>query len=153
MAEVFGAAAGGLGVVSLALQLGQAVVKLQKLCRDIKNLPKEVKNDIRDLEIYSRLLEVVGRSQTATKTSIPPSVLDDCLAHCRCAVDELSLLLNDSQSAISKRKPLASFRAVLKKDALHRHWETVTKAKCLVMDAYQICREWVLPNSEHSRTC
>jgi predicted metal-binding protein len=51
MAEVFGVAAGAIGVVSLSIQLAESLQKVKRFYGAVKNAPPQVEELVEEIEI------------------------------------------------------------------------------------------------------
>ena len=98
MAEVFGVFAGGVGVASLAIQLGDSCEKLRKVKATYDDAPAEVESFISEIEQFRRLPEaespVPGQSD----------ILKECIGRCQKLRIEVHELLHEIHLAIETRQ-------------------------------------------------
>ena len=70
MAEVFGIAAGAIGVVSLSIQLAESLRKVKGFYAAVKNAPTQVEELIEEIEIMQDILsDLESGSQSASMAS------------------------------------------------------------------------------------
>jgi hypothetical protein len=70
MAEVFGVAAGAIGIVSLSIQLAESLQKVKCFYGAVKNAPPQVEELIEEIEIMQDILsDLESGSQSANMAS------------------------------------------------------------------------------------
>lgn len=136
MAEL-GIAASGIGIASLALQVGDCIVKLKTFCDAVKNAPEEIGYLIEEIETLSLVLSEFEASDAAVST-IRQESTSRCLLFCQKAASILSELVKDVEAEIRKRKRIGSVKAVLKRDAIKKLRERLMSAQSMLMLSNQI---------------
>lgn len=96
---VFGIAAGGAGLLSLSIQLGESVMKLKRLYNAAKNAPQTVSTLAFDLETMAMALqEMECRRQ---QTFFNDTILTRCLTTCRQGVSKIQDLVDKMESQLT----------------------------------------------------
>lgn len=130
MAELVGTVSGIAGIVSLAVQVGENLVKLKNFCEEVRNAPK----GLLELLHYAKVLDMVLNN---VPLSTEGPVIQSCVQLCEHAAEELRALISKLDAAMSSAKKgglkmmLAKIKFVLQKDALK-------KLKSLIDSAIQL---------------
>ena len=128
MAEVLGAVASGISIVTLAAQIAASVVKLKSYWNQIKDAPEDIMLLIDELDDLRLLLCAIEKDQSRNPISSP--IMDDtvasrCLEHCRRGADRLQNLVDELSTNIYAsnrlRSKWASTKVVLKKDDIKKY--------------------------------
>ena len=129
MAEL-GLAASGIGIVSLALQVGDCVVRLKSFWAAVKEAPEEIKQLIEEIETLSVVLAEFEGDQPSNSR---------CLVLCRKALTILFEVVKEVETGIGEKKKRGSVKAVLKRDKIDKLRERLARAQALLMLSSQIC--------------
>ena len=118
----------GLGVGSLALQIGDCVIRLKGFWDVVKEAPEEIKNLIEEIETLSLVLSGFegGEHPEHDATS-------RCFQLCKRAVGILDSLVKEVESEITKRKRVGSVKAVLKKGEIEKLRQRLATAQSMLM--------------------
>jgi hypothetical protein len=118
MAEL-GAAASIIGIVSLAVQVSDSILKLKSFCELVKESPEEIKYLIEEIEVLNLVLSGVNRGENASENNdlpdIPDPALNRCLELCQKGAKILQSLVLELDAGIGKRKRVGGLKAVLKR--------------------------------------
>lgn len=139
MAEVFGVVTGGLGVLSLAVQIASSLKTLKDSLDVVKETPAEVKMALDELEVLSLVLKDVDQSvqDQAVSSPIVRSAIEKAVKLCKASCDALDVVVNDIQAMISSKKKWAAVKGALKRDKLTRVQVQLERAKGLLVLANQ----------------
>jgi hypothetical protein len=119
MAEMLGVVAGGMGIASLAIQIGDGVTKLRDFCNAVKEAPEEVKYLVEEIETLSIVLSEIGASGNEEEMAqIGAASLKKCLDLCRRGAEVLCTVVRQAEQEIAKTKRIGSVKMVLKKGLL-----------------------------------
>ncbi|KAK5697691.1 hypothetical protein LTR17_023905 [Elasticomyces elasticus] len=128
MAEIFGAAAGGIGLAGVAFKLAKAVVKLKDLCEMLKDATSEVKRMVSDLERTSRMVELFT-DFTPSPAGLDPILIQECTNACSRAVADIMAIADELQTNMSRKQLWTSFKMVIGKDKLQRMFLRLDRCK------------------------
>jgi hypothetical protein len=141
MAEALGVAAGAAGFVSLAIQLGDIVIRLRDIWGKIKNSGEEIGYLIEEIDILSLLLREVDDSARCEDMTRHQAHVKKSLSLCRSGMDTLSEVLLDLNQQICKQRLAGGLKASLKTTTITRLKERLTKSQSLLMLSYQFYSE------------
>ena len=79
MAEALGVVASGLGVATVAFQIGKTAVELKRLCSDIKDAQENVGSLADEIQLFAGLVSEIGRAAVDSESPIS----NQCLRSCR----------------------------------------------------------------------
>jgi hypothetical protein len=118
----------GPGVASLALQIGDCVIRLKGFWDAVKEAPEEIKNLIEEIETLSLVLSGFegGENPEHGATS-------RCFQFCKRAVGILDGVVKAVESEIAKRKRVGSVKAVLKKGEIEKLRQRLATAQSMLM--------------------
>ncbi|KAK4888380.1 hypothetical protein LTR27_012703 [Elasticomyces elasticus] len=128
MAEIFGAAAGGIGLAGVAFQVAKAVVKLKNLCEMVKDAPVEIKRMISDLDRTSRMVKLFT-NVTPSPAGLDPMLIEECTNACSRAVADMMVIADELQIKMPQKRLRTSFRMVIGKDKLQRMFLRLDRCK------------------------
>jgi hypothetical protein len=140
MAEL-GLAASGIGIASLALQVGDCIVRLKSFWGAVKDAPEEIRHLMEEIEM---LTFVLGDQPKLADPAAPPTpepasfTSSRCLQLCKKAMEILNAVLMEVEGGIAKRKKMGSVKAVLKRDVIEKMRERLVSAQGLLMLSNQI---------------
>jgi hypothetical protein len=141
MAEL-GVISGSLGIVSLALQVSDSVMKLKSFLDSVKDAPDEINYTIRQIEALDLVLSSADVREYDDVSPEPTAVaMRNSKLFLVQAAGALETSVKDLDLAIGKRKKVGSFKAVLKQSV-------VDKLKQRLRDAQELL---VLSNQYHSQ--
>lgn len=138
MAELLGTIASGINVATLAVQVGQSILKLRDCWSQIKEAPDDIRIQLLQLDHLHGSLQVIqdGQAQN-TIPGLPPTSLELCQE----GADDLRKLVNDlAQNLDGKkgwRQKKASAQVVLKKDEMKRLKQKLNEAIQLLQFSLQ----------------
>jgi hypothetical protein len=131
MAEL-GIAASGIGIASLALQVGHCVVRLKGFWDAVKDAPEEIKHLIEEIETLSIVLSDFETSEQPELNLGRDSTLR-CLQFCKKAVGILDSIVKEVDAEVKKKKSVGSVTAVLKRDVIEKLRERLMTAQSILM--------------------
>jgi hypothetical protein len=126
---MLGIVASGIGVASLAIQIGDSVMKLKDFWNAVKEAPEEVNYLIEEIETLSLVLSEIGANGDNDDTAqIGSASSKKCLDLCRRGAEVLSTVVKEAEQEIAKKKRIGSVKMALKKglvDSLRDRLKTV----------------------------
>jgi hypothetical protein len=141
IARSLGVVASGIAVTRGAQTLGQAVLFLSRLWREVKDVPETIQNALDELELAGKILAAIEAELECSVTSSwsSPDATGDltsiqCLTiqRCRQVHRDLSSLVDDLAADIAstrrRKRLLAKAQVVLKKDVLESYEKRLQKA-------------------------
>ncbi|KAL9612035.1 MAG: hypothetical protein Q9167_003361 [Letrouitia subvulpina] len=117
--EGLSAAASGLAVASIAIQLAESVKKLYDFWNSIKDAPEAVRIITNDLKLLSSVLaDIASEAQHGELNA----VLEGVLSACTTSVDALYIIVNDLEPGFASSRTFlrkwVAFRSILKKEKI-----------------------------------
>lgn len=128
MAELVGIISAGVGIAAFALQLGESIVELKRVCQDVRTLPEDIKREVQSLEVLSEGIKAIEPAAQRPYLSSNSSALKMAIEQCRFAVDDLSALLRKVQSRASKKSFVGPLRGVMKRPDIEKLWQALSRA-------------------------
>jgi hypothetical protein len=148
MAEL-GVAASGIAIASIAIQVGDSILKLKSFWVQVKEAPEEIKLLIEEIEMLDLVLSELGSGEAADSlTELEPTCAKRCLELCRKGAGILETTVKELDEKINKRKRVGSFQAVLKKGVVERLKERLRSAQFMLMLSNQAYSEFVSSSSQ-----
>ena len=149
MAEVFGAAASGAGLLSLALQLGHTVLRLKSFYLRVQDMPKTLESLSFDLQTISLTLrELELHRQRDRHDSV---LLDRCVSRCQEDVQIVVQLVDRLERRIGRLRLAGKIYAALKDPEINELMDDLERAKTSILLALQMynmyagsCHSWSL---------
>lgn len=142
MAEMLGIVASGMGIASLAIQIGDNVIKLRDFLNAVKEAPEEVKYLIEEIETLSLVLSEIGTDRNEDATGQIESVASKkCLDLCRRGAEVLSTVVREAEQEVSKRRRVGSVKMVLKKGVLDKLRDRLRTVQFMLMLSNQTYSE------------
>ena len=148
MAEVLGVVASGIAVAQAAQTVGQAVLSLTQLWKEIKDAPDTIQTLLDELGATGELVTAIESELESSLSSVPRDGASltpfQCLAIQRCREIHKTLgdLVNDLTAEIAssrKRKRLvAKAKVALKKETLETYEKRLQKALFFLNSALQL---------------
>jgi hypothetical protein len=137
-----GAISIGMGIASLAIQIGDSILKFKEFWDSVKEAPEEVQWLIEEIQTLSNVLSEMGLNDTSGEVPlIRPEYMAKCLELCQKSADILETLLGELAVEIRKRKRVGGFKAVLKKGTIERLKERLKSAQFMLMLSNQTYSE------------
>lgn len=141
MAEL-GVAASAISIASIAIQVGDSILKLKTFWDHVKEAPEEIKYLIDEIETLNLVLSGFSSDETPNgPLSIEPAFSSRCLELCRKGAGILETVVKEIDVEIGKRKRVGSFKAVLKKGTIERLKERMRSAQLMLMLSNQAYSE------------
>lgn len=139
MAEVFGIAAGAVGLVSLGVQLTDSISKLREIRRTYKDAPDDIAALITTLEALARIIEqsCAGVTRTAAN-EIQVQLLEDCRKWCQDIKNSIDDVLKSILTEITQTPRTAKIKAVFQKKTLDGWLQKLQRSKLDLLLAHQI---------------
>jgi len=131
MAEL-GIVASGMGIASLAIQIGDCIVRLKGFCDAVKDAPEEIKHLIEEIDTLSLVL---SGFETNEQPELNPGheATAKCFQLCKKAIGILDGVVKDAEAEIKKRKRIGSVKAVLKRDVIEKLRARLMTAQSMLM--------------------
>ena len=136
MAEVFGAVSGGLGLVSLAAQLGESALKLMSFYERIKDMRSTLSDLAHDLETISLTLQELERHRQRGRHD--DTLLKRCAAKCKEKADKIEALVNKMETRIGKFRMAGKAYAALKQPEMTTLLDELEQAKSSILISLQM---------------
>ena len=128
------AAASGMAVVSLAIQLGDSVKKLCEFWDSVIEAPGDIGMILADLELLSNILAEIAREE---QHSQPDNNLVLALNGCWSYVNILTALLDKMEPGFASRSSCVrrwtAVKAVMKSRDLAKFQEALERVKCTLL--------------------
>ncbi|KAF7924400.1 uncharacterized protein EAE98_007451 [Botrytis deweyae] len=134
MAEAFGVAGSAVGIISLALQLGDGILKLKSFWNAVKDAPEEILYILDELDITHVLLTEIEDS-LGSQTISPAAARS--LRLCQKGVDILNNAVKELEDEMKRRKKWGGVKMVMKKELLEKMEKRLGRANSLMMMAHQ----------------
>jgi hypothetical protein len=129
-----GVAASGIGIASLAIQVGDSILKLKSFWEAVKEAPEDIKHLIDEIEILSLVLSEIGKeSDEGEEPPIASALASKCQELCRGGLGALQDVVHELGSEMKKRKRVGSVKAVLKKETVDKLKDRLRSAQLLLM--------------------
>ncbi|TVY26033.1 hypothetical protein LHYA1_G005479 [Lachnellula hyalina] len=120
MAEL-GVAASAISIASIAIQVGDSIIKLKDFWNHVKEAPEEIKWLIEEIETLGFVLSGVESSKThSDPPHLEPAFANRCLESCRKGASILEAVVKEADEEIRKRRKVGGVKAVLKKGTIER---------------------------------
>ncbi|TVY91039.1 hypothetical protein LAWI1_G003473 [Lachnellula willkommii] len=141
MAEL-GVTASAISVASIAIQVGDSIIKLKDFWNHVKEAPEEIKWLIEEIETLSFVLSGVESSKARDDPPhLEPAFASRCLELCRKGAGILEAVVKEADEEIRKRKRVGGVKAVLKKGMIERLKERLRSAQLMLMLSNQAYSE------------
>lgn len=138
MAEVIGLIASGISIGALVVQISETVQKLNTFYASVQNAPKDIKDTLDELEIFSQiLLDLKDDFEERCKINAKGGmvVVERCLRSCEAAAEELTAILMQLDHGLfvgGARRHWASIKRVLKKETINEMHSRLERAKSML---------------------
>ncbi|THV53833.1 hypothetical protein BGAL_0041g00420 [Botrytis galanthina] len=134
MAEALGIAGSAVGIISLAVQLGDGILKLKSFWNAVKDAPEEILYILDELDITHVLLTEIEDS-LGNQTISPAAARS--LRLCQKGVDILNKAVKELEDEMKRRKKWGGVKMVIKKELLEKMEKRLGRANSLMMMAHQ----------------
>ncbi|KAF7890527.1 hypothetical protein EAF00_008842 [Botryotinia globosa] len=134
MAEALGIAGSAVGIISLAVQVGDGILKLKSFWNAVKDAPEEILYILDELDITHVLLTEIEDS-LGSQTISPAAARS--LRLCQKGVDILNKAIKELEDEMKRRKKWGGVRMVMKKELLEKMEKRLGRANSLMMMAHQ----------------
>jgi prophage DNA circulation protein len=139
MAEIFGIAAGVVGLASLGVQLTDSISKLQEICRTYKDAPEDIAALITTLETLARIIDQSGAgTHRSAANVVHVQLLEDCTKWCRGIRNSINNILQAILSDISHKPRAGKMKVVFQKKAIDGWLQRLERSKLDLLLAHQI---------------
>ena len=132
------AAASGMAVVSLAVQMAESFKKAHDFWSSIKDAPEDIRIISQDLRLLSSILAQAAKELQHIE---PDDVLIAAMEGCSSKVRSLTSIMDEIEAGLTARKTRqrrwTSFKAVLKKDRIAEYQVSLERLKTSLMLAQQ----------------
>jgi len=128
MAEL-GIIASGMGIVSLAIQIGDSVLRLKNFLESVKEAPEEIRYLIEEIQTLGLVL-----SELAVDSALVtiPSV-GKCMEFCSRSAEILAGIAKELDKDIGKKRRIGGIKVVLKKGEIEKLRERLRSAQFMLM--------------------
>jgi hypothetical protein len=141
MAEL-GIAASGVGIASLAIQVGNSIIKLKNFWDRVKEAPVEIRHIIEELETLSLVLSEIGVDDDDGEIGgVSSSSQAKCVELCEKGTNILGTIVAELEQEIGRKKWTGSFKAVLKKGMVDGLRDRLRSAQFMLMLSNQVYTE------------
>ncbi|TGO57569.1 hypothetical protein BCON_0064g00390 [Botryotinia convoluta] len=134
MAEALGIAGSAVGIISLAVQLGDGILKLKSFWSAVKDAPEEILYILDELDITHVLLTEIEDS-LGSQTISPAAARS--LRLCQKGVDILNNAVKELEDEMQQRKKWGRVKVVMKKELLEKMEKRLGRANSLMLMAHQ----------------
>ncbi|KAK1962145.1 hypothetical protein LY78DRAFT_720388 [Colletotrichum sublineola] len=147
MAEVFGVVVSALTVAEMAGKFGGSIIKLKKLWDEVQDVPNEISQLVRQLELLRPVLaEMESEFTQQTHKAYHNSAANLSMEYCQQAVAELDALAEDLRLKIDaakrSRRNITKPKVTFKKEQIRGYQEKIQFALQLLslsQQTYTIC--------------
>lgn len=137
MAEIFGAVAGGAGLVSLALQLADCAVKLKSFCEQVDKAPKAIRRISRELSTLSLLLRQIDGLRVEYGSQ-DADALADCIELCREGTEDIIEATTALDAILVRFRVAGRLYAAMKLNDVKELCTDLERSKNSLMLAFQV---------------
>jgi hypothetical protein len=128
MAEL-GIIASGMGIVSLAIQIGDSVLRLKNFLESVKEAPEEIRYLIEEIQTLGLVLsELAADSALVTIPSV-----GKCMELCSRSAEILAGIAKELDKDIGKKRRTGGIKVVLKKGEIEKLREQLKSAQFMLM--------------------
>lgn len=138
MAEVFGVAAGAVGVASLSIQLAESLQKVKSFYASVKNAPLQVAELIEEIEIMQDILSDLEGNSEAVAAS---SNMKRCIKVARRATISFATFSKELQASVKKSKYRGSARFALSREDIKQMLNQLERTKSSLNLAYSLYQQ------------
>ena len=132
--EGLSAAASGIAVASLAIQLADSFKKLCDFCKSIKEAPEDIRAISIDLEILSSILfEIANETQHVEPDKMLIAALNRCCVKVKTLTEILDKIEPGFASTSACTRKWTAFKAVIKHGELIKFQEALDRLKSTLL--------------------
>lgn len=140
MAEMFGIAAGAIGVVSLSIQLAESLQKVKSFYAAAKNAPTQIEELIEEIEIMQDILsDLESGSQSANMAS--SASMRRCMKVAQLATKNFVAYSGQLQTRIKKSKFRGGVKFALSRDDSKEMLDQLERTKSSLNLAYSLYQQ------------
>jgi hypothetical protein len=140
MAEVFGVAAGAIGIVSLSIQLAESLQKVKCFYGAVKNAPPQVEELIEEIEIMQDILsDLESGSQSANMAS--SASMRRCMKVAQRATKSFVVFSDGLQKRIKKSRFRGGVKFALSRDDIKQMLDQLERTKSSLNLAYSLYQQ------------
>jgi len=140
MAEI-GLIASGISIASLAIQIGDSIIKLKDFCSLVKDAPEEIEYLIEELEVLGLVISDIEASITSNQDestlALDATTVSRCLGLCKRGADALEKAVQELGAELEKGRKRGSFKTALRKGTTDRLREKLRNAQSLMVLSQQ----------------
>lgn len=137
MAELLGIVAGGAGLASLAVQLGESGFKIKRLYNSYQEAPKRLKDLSEDLENFSLTIRILERDRQQS-TDVDRGIVDQCVRSCSRASAQVYAAVNRFEIAIKKSNIKGRVLTALGQTSIIQLCDDLERAKTSLIFAFNL---------------
>ena len=145
MAELLGVVAGGIGIASFAIQIGDSVVKLKRFISSMREAPEEVRSIIHNIDVLKGILESIS---TYAKDAEIQDGEDDNIAKslisCQGAAEYILKIAKEIEQSVKFDGRKGRLRFALKQAALESLASRLEQAKITILLAQSARTQYVI---------
>ncbi|KAK5166451.1 uncharacterized protein LTR77_007994 [Saxophila tyrrhenica] len=137
MAEIFGAVAGGAGLVSLAVQLADCAVKLKSFCEQVEKAPRSLRRISRELNTLSLLLRQIDglRIEHGSRDA---DALEECIELCRESTEDIVEATTSLEAVLARFRLAGRLYSALRMGDIKQLCADLERSKNSLMLAFQV---------------
>lgn len=137
MAEVFGVVAGGVSLVSLAIQLAENAEKIRKLYHNYRDAPQFLQDVSFKLETFKLMLHTVERDRQ-TQNLVDREIVERCVHMCDQASKDIQEVVTKLETSISLSARRGRLRAAVAHSDMRDRQSELDRALNSLAFAYQL---------------
>ncbi|KAF2164836.1 hypothetical protein M409DRAFT_56208 [Zasmidium cellare ATCC 36951] len=141
MAELLGVIAGGAGMASLAIQLGESAVKARRLYHAARDAPETLQHVTFEIETFSLVLHEIARHGQSYDLE-DSDTLVRCVRMCEQSVTRIRNAVNKLESLINRHSRLGKLRAAVDEKEISKACTDLERAKTTLGIALQLYSEY-----------
>jgi hypothetical protein len=140
MAEVFGIAAGAIGVVSLSIQLAESLQKVKRFYGAVKNAPPQVEELVEEIEIMQDILsDLESGSQSAHM--VGSASMRRCMKVAQRATKSFVAFSDELQTRIKKSRFRGGVKFALSREDIKQMLDQLERTKSSLNLAYNLYQQ------------
>lgn len=140
MAELLGIVAGGAGLASLAIQLGENARKLKKFYHNYKEAPEFLASISFELQTFALALRNVERDRQSLNL-IDGETVDRCVQICHRACKEVQAVVSELEAASAQSSRRGKLTIALDHSSIIQRRNELDRARDSLAFAYQLYSE------------
>lgn len=140
MAEILGVVSGGVGIASLAIQLGDSALKLRRFRESYRHAPETLQDTAYEIDTFLLLLQAVGRERERTSGG-ESDFMHRCVKVCEKSVKRISLTVAKLESVMQRSRRWGKLRTAAEQKELKQLCAELDRATTSLVLAYQVYSE------------